>query len=89
MTVPLPMPFHRLPAGSPATVVSVDPPPHAPHWAGMLEELGFVPGEPVSVLARAALGGGAIVARVGVSTFALRAAEAGCVWVLPDLPRPA
>lgn len=81
-----PIRFHTLSDGQPATVVAVEPPAFAPHWVGMLEELGFVPGEPVTVMARSAMGGDAIVARVGVSTFALRGAEAACVLVQPDTP---
>ena len=50
-------------------------------WQRWLEELGFIPGEPVSVLARGVPGGDPIVVRVGESTFALRRAEARCVVV--------
>ena len=44
-----------------------------------LEELGFVPGEHVAVLARAMPGADPLVVRIGQSTFALRRAEADCV----------
>ena len=50
-------------------------------WAQWLAEIGFIEGEPVSVIARAALGGDPIVVRIGVSTFALRLAEARCVHI--------
>ena len=48
-----------------------------------LEELGFLPGEPVSVLARGAWGGEPLAVRVGLSTFALRREEARCIEVEP------
>jgi ferrous iron transport protein A len=60
-------------------VAAVAAPPGAPDWARWLEELGFIPGEQVAVMARAALGGDPLVVRVGQSTFALRRAEAACV----------
>lgn len=50
-------------------------------WGVWLEEIGFTEGEPCVVLQRAALGGDPIAVRVGVSTFALRLAEASCVQV--------
>jgi ferrous iron transport protein A len=50
-------------------------------WPRWLEELGFIPGEPVTVLARGVPGGDPLVVRVGESTFALRRAEARCVVV--------
>jgi ferrous iron transport protein A len=49
--------------------------------ARQLAEVGFVPGETVSVLARAWPGGDPLVVRVGNSRFALRRAEAACVLV--------
>ena len=50
-------------------------------WATWLADIGFVPGERVTVLRRAALGGDRLVARIGLSTFALRRAEAACIRV--------
>jgi ferrous iron transport protein A len=44
-----------------------------------LEEIGFLPDEQVAVMARAFPGGDPLVVRVGLSTFALRRAEARCV----------
>jgi ferrous iron transport protein A len=49
--------------------------------ARQLEEIGFLPGEQVSVMTRALPGGDPMVVRVGLSTFALRAAEAACIEV--------
>lgn len=54
-------------------------PAAAPDWGRWLEEIGFIPGEQVVLMARAALGGDPLVVRVGQSTFALRRAEAACV----------
>jgi ferrous iron transport protein A len=65
----------------PATVLSVAPPSHAPEWADWLAQIGFLPGERVSLTARARPGGDPLVVRVGDSTFALRRAEAACVQV--------
>lgn len=65
--------------GQRCIVAAVAAPPGEPDWARMLEEIGFVPGEHVVLIARAALGGDPLVVRVGLSTFALRRAEAACV----------
>lgn len=65
----------------PYRVVAVHPPQPAPHWAQQLAELGFLPGEPVTLMARAP-GGDPLVVRVGASTYALRRAEAACVQVV-------
>ncbi len=46
-----------------------------------LEEIGFLPGEQVSVMTRALPGGDPLVVRVGMSTFALRRAEASCIEI--------
>lgn len=51
--------------------------------ARQLADIGFVPGEQVSVVARAWPGGDPLVVLVGQSRFALRRAEADCVWVTP------
>jgi ferrous iron transport protein A len=64
-------------------VAAVQAPASAPEWAGQLAEIGFIPGEQVVLMARAALGGDPLVVRVGQSTFALRAAEAACIELLP------
>ena len=52
-------------------------------WPQRLEEIGFLPGERVSVMARGQPGDDPLAVRVGHSTFALRRAEAACVQVLP------
>ncbi|MBL8388523.1 MAG: ferrous iron transport protein A [Hydrogenophaga sp.] len=46
-----------------------------------LAEIGFLPGEPLEVVARAGGRGGPIAVRVGGSTFALRAHEAALLRV--------
>jgi ferrous iron transport protein A len=67
------------PPGATAVIARVVAPPHAPDWALRLAELGFVPGEAVTVTARGRPGGDPLAVRVGGSTFALRRAEAACV----------
>lgn len=51
-----------------------------PEWEHRLEDLGFLPGEPGQLMARVP-GGDPLVVRIGLSTFALRRAEAGCIRV--------
>jgi ferrous iron transport protein A len=86
-----------VPAAPPASTLTLDRlPPHRPAtvWqvhagadgrdserARQLADIGFLPGEPVSVVARAWPGGDPLVVRVGQSRFALRVAEAACIEV--------
>ena len=65
------------------TVDHVVPPPGAPEWAAQLEDIGFLSGESVVIMARGLPGGDPLVVRVGLSTFALRMVEAACVLVTP------
>ena len=65
----------------PYVIHSVDAPDIAPEWQAWLEEIGFIPGEQVMVMARSLPGGDPLVVRVGGSTFALRVLEAACVHV--------
>lgn len=51
--------------------------------ARQLEEIGFLPGEPVCVMARGLWGGDPLAVRVGLSTFALRRDEARCIELEP------
>ena len=69
------------PMGQPHVVTAVASPREAPEWAQWLEEIGFIPGERVTLMARGMLGGDPLVVRIGSSTFALRKAEAACVHV--------
>lgn len=75
----MPRDLDQLPTGRSARVGQVVAPEHAPEWAAQLESIGFVPGEQVRVMCRAAPGGDPLAVRVGDSTFALRRAEARCV----------
>lgn len=70
--------------GQALTVHSVQAPPAAPEWARWLEEIGFIGGERVMLMARALPGGDPLVVRIAQSTFALRRAEAACIRVMPD-----
>lgn len=65
----------------PYVIQSVGAPAIAPEWQAWLEEIGFIPGEQVMVMARSLPGGDPLVVRVGGSTFALRMMEAACVQV--------
>lgn len=71
----------RAAIGQACRVVAVHAPEGAPDWARWLSEIGFLPGERVTVTARSVWGGDPMVVRVGQSTFALRRAEAACVEV--------
>jgi ferrous iron transport protein A len=65
------------------TVDKVAAPAGTPEWASQLEDIGFLAGERVSIMARGLPGGDPLVVRVGLSTFALRVLEAACVQVTP------
>lgn len=65
----------------PYVIQSVDAPSIAPEWQAWLEEIGFISGEQVRVMARSLPGGDPLVVRVGASTFALRLIEAACIHV--------
>lgn len=67
--------------GEELSVHDVRAPQAAPEWARWLEEIGFIVGEQVTLMARGLPGGDPLVVRVGQSTFALRRAEAACVQV--------
>ena len=76
--------------GHALTVQKVQAPPAAPEWARWLEEIGFMVGENVMLLARGLPDGDPLVVRIGQSTFALRRAEAACVRVAaldPEVPK--
>lgn len=69
--------------GSDWIIESLSVPPETPEWQSWFDGMGFVRGERVSVLNRALLGGDRLVVRVGLSTYALRRAEAACIRVSP------
>ena len=71
----------QAPLGEELEVVRVKTEAAPESWDVWLEEIGFTAGEPCIVLQCAALGGDPIAVRIGVSTFALRLAEAACVEV--------
>ena len=71
------------PVGRPFTVRKVTAAEHAPDWPSQLADIGFLPGERVAVMARGMPGNDPLVVRIGMSTFALRAAEAACVQIEP------
>ena len=82
MKAPLRHSLDTLPLDQPRLIAAVRAPDGAPEWTRWLEEIGFLPGEPVAVVARARPGGDPLVVRGGASTFALRRAEAACVEVM-------
>jgi ferrous iron transport protein A len=49
-----------------------------------LEELGFLPGEKLRIVARGFLGKEPLAVRIGTGTFALRLFEAACIRVCPE-----
>lgn len=78
-------PLTELPLRVAGRVVALVPPsePHDPEILARLGELGFLPGEPVRVIAKSFLGD-PLAVRVGTGTFALRRAEARCIHVRPE-----
>lgn len=74
-------PLHELPLHMPALVCEVQAPEGLPEWRMHLEAIGFLPGEPVRVIAQGAPGADPLVVRIADSTFALRRAEAACIRV--------
>ena len=75
-----PMTVNHLPTGPVSQVERVNAPSNKPELAQQLEDLGFLPGEQVTVLRRSLLGDPLMV-RIGSSTFALRRAEAQLIEV--------
>lgn len=57
--------------------------------ARRLRDLGFVAGEPVSVVAHGPLGGEPMVVQIGFTRFALRRAEAARVMLIPPVAQGA
>ena len=72
-----------LPRGATATVRLVEDIVPADPIAGRLRDLGFVPGEPVRVVAHGPIGADPLVVQVGYTRFALRRAEAARIRVHP------
>lgn len=82
-----PMGLDAWPRGQPAVVVAVDEPESAAMRDLVLRlvEIGFLPGEPVRVVARGFPGGDPLAVRVGGTTFALRRHEAACIRVRAEV----
>ena len=78
-----PMNLDQAPASSVWRVARVRVPAGHEAQARQLEEIGFLPGEPVSVMSRGPWGGDPLAVRVGLSTFALRRDEARCIELEP------
>lgn len=70
-----------LPAGRSATIERVEDRTVVDTIAARLRDLGFVPGEPVRVVARGLIGADPLVVQIGFTRFALRRAEAARVVV--------
>ncbi|WP_114689527.1 FeoA family protein [Polynucleobacter necessarius] len=70
--------------GSLYRVSEVNAPKGAPQIKGQLEDIGFLPGEHVTVLRSGLLGKGPYMVRIGASTFALRQSEARLILVEPQ-----
>ena len=73
-----------MPARQSATVLQLASPAGRPADPGMLArlaELGFLPGETLTLLRRGPGGREPIAVQIGDTVFALRAIEAGCVQV--------
>jgi ferrous iron transport protein A len=62
-------------------VSEVNAPKGVPQLKGQLEDIGFLPGEQVTLLRKGLLGKGPYMVRVGTSTFALRQSEARMIEV--------
>jgi ferrous iron transport protein A len=62
-------------------VSEVNSPQGAPQIKGQLEDIGFLPGEQVTLLRKGLLGKGPYMVRVGASTFALRQSEARMIEI--------
>ena len=77
-------PLHTAQAGQLYRIAEVRPSALMPDCDRHLSELGFLAGEQVMVLRRARPGDDPLVVRIGMSTFALRVAEAALVNVRPD-----
>ncbi|MEO6921341.1 MAG: FeoA domain-containing protein [Collimonas sp.] len=69
---------------TPAVIEHVEDVLAADPIAKRLRELGFVNGEPVSVVARGPVGADPLMIQIGFTRFALRRAEAHRVHVTPN-----
>jgi len=67
-------------------IVGIQDDPAVPERTRQLKELGFLKGEQVVLLRRTQPGNDPMVVRIGLSTFALRRAEAACILIEPEHP---
>ena len=74
-------PLHTAQVGQLYRIAEVQANALMPDCDRQLNELGFLVGEQVMILRRAMLGADPLVVRIGMSTFALRAAEAALIGV--------
>ena len=77
-------PLHTAQVGQSYRITAVCSSEQMPDCDRQLNELGFFAGEQVMVLRRLMPGADPLVVRIGMSTFALRAAEAALVHVRPE-----
>lgn len=75
------MPLDLAPLGIALRINHVRPSPHMTDCDQQLQHLGFLPGEQVVVQRHAQPGHDPVVVRIGTSTFALRKAEAACIFI--------
>lgn len=71
----------KLRRGMTATIARVEDARAPDPIAERLRDLGFVPGEPVTVIAEGPIGGDPLVVQIGYTRFALRRAEAARVLI--------
>jgi ferrous iron transport protein A len=78
----------QLAQGVMAVIAGVDGVGEADSIARRLQDLGFVDGEPVRVIARGPFGGEPLAVQIGFTRFALRIAEANRVRVAVGADTP-
>lgn len=80
------MRLSALPKGASAAVTRVDDAYPSDFIAQRLRDLGFVPGEPVCVVAHGPWRADPILVQIGSTRFALRRCEAGRVHITAKAP---
>lgn len=75
------MKLSEISPGAPATVIGVSDQQQPDPIADRLRDLGFVPGEPVSLVALGPFGADPVLVQIGFTRFALRRSEAARVEV--------
>jgi len=79
------MNLSELKLGAPATVLQVCEQASPDPIAARLRDLGFVAGEPVSLVAHGPFGADPLLVQIGFTRFALRRSEAARVEVQPEV----